>query len=149
MPIYKFQCPECDRVADGLYFTIDKLPKNVTCVCGGDMAQSFDGHKVNAHKYVARHNSMYGKYHHGFGEVVHSYDHKQALLREHGLSESSDSVKGSKSWRDQVPTTAQANTYDKAIELSQEEVNRLMSGGDMSSDQRAKIEHQLKERQIK
>jgi hypothetical protein len=41
-------------------------------------------------------SAMYGQYHAGFDTVVTSYGHKQQLLRETGLVESSDAHKGSK-----------------------------------------------------
>lgn len=40
---------------------------------------------------------MYGKFHAGFGQVVESYSHKQELLKKYNVSESADSVGGSRS----------------------------------------------------
>jgi hypothetical protein len=42
------------------------------------------------------HSGMYGKFHAGFGEVVESYSHKQELLKKYNVTESADSVGGSR-----------------------------------------------------
>jgi hypothetical protein len=42
------------------------------------------------------HSGMYGKFHAGFGQVVESYSHKQELLKKYNVTESADSVGGSR-----------------------------------------------------
>ena len=66
---------------------------------------------------------MYGKeYHHGFGCVVESYEHKQQLLKEYDVSEAADPVNGSRSWRDQAQNKQSKNPDTAgAIEMTQEQ----------------------------
>ena len=51
----------------------------------------------------ATHSSRYGKYEPAFGEFVTSYSHKQELLKKYNVEESSDSVGGSRCYRDLLP----------------------------------------------
>ena len=71
---------------------------------------------------------MYGKFHAGFGEVVTSYEHKQELLKKYDVSEAADTVKGSRSWRDQMPENKQSKTVNPAIDLTPDEAHQMMAG---------------------
>lgn len=81
----------------------------------------------NNHLNTHRHNKMYGKeYHHGFGTVVKSYEHKQELLKEYGLEEAADPVNGSRSWRDVTPPVQTQKGTERGIEMDEEGLKEFM-----------------------
>lgn len=107
MAYFDFACRECDHVEEDLWFTLDGRPTTIDCPeCSGPMR-----HDLGRYRGIDLTNpAMYGKYHAGFDTVVTSYGHKQQLLRESGLTESSDATKGSKCY---VPGDYSESNPDK------------------------------------
>ena len=131
MPRHDYQCESCDAVEQDVITR--HLPESLPCDCGGAMRRTFENFNFNGHLGNERHNKMYGKFHAGFGEVVHSYEHKQELLQKYDVSEAADPVGGSRSWRDQTPENKQSKEFTPAIDLSPDEAQQMMSGNTSAS----------------
>ena len=130
MPRHDYRCETCSAMEYDVFHAPDDLPDSIDCPCGGNMSRFYGCFNFNDHwSGQSSHGKgrMYGKYHYGFGCVVESYAHKQRLLRQYDVSEAADPVGGSRSWRDQTEV-AQTKSYDKAIELSREDVVALERG---------------------
>ena len=130
MPRHDYRCETCGAMEYDVFHAPNALPDSLDCSCGGNMSRYYGAFNFNDHwggQAAHGENSMYGKYHYGFGCVVESYAHKQQLLRQYDVSEAADPVGGSRSWRDQTEDP-QTKTYDKAIELTKEEVVALERG---------------------
>ena len=124
MPRHDWKCSSCGAVSEDLVHSVSEIPDHVECSCGKPMQIYYgDGFSFNNHWSDNRHNRMYGKeYHHGFGCVVESYEHKQQLLKEYEVSEAADPVNGSRSWRDQAQNKQSKNPDTAgAIEMTQEQ----------------------------
>ena len=126
MPRHDYQCESCDAVKQDVITR--HLPESLPCECGAAMYRTVTNFHFNGHLGNDRHNRMYGKFHAGFGEVVHSYEHKQELLKKYDVSEAADTVKGSRSWRDQMPENKQSKTVNPAIDLTPDEAHQMMAG---------------------
>ena len=125
MPCNDYFCGDCGAEVKNILTRLNRPPE-VSCSCGGKLQVNFGSIRINAHWDQQAHhgkNSMYGKYHHGFDTVVRDYEHKQELLRENDVSEAADPVKGSRSWRDQMPSDRQTvdPNVSGAIEMTQEQ----------------------------
>lgn len=95
MPIYDFVCPH-DHIEHDVWLSHSKHQHGRTCPeCGQPQVQWYHGKRNGIH---LSHSGMYGKFNPGLGEVVHSYGHKQALLKKYDLVESSDRTGGSRSY---------------------------------------------------
>jgi|TARA_R100001594_G_scaffold58629_1_gene92696 hypothetical protein len=94
MLFHDFECKTCGKRQEDVGFSSHtKVQRRIPCkACDGEANMVFS--KSNA--LHQNHSSMYGKYHAGFGCVVESYSHKQQLLREYNVVESSDAVGGSR-----------------------------------------------------
>jgi hypothetical protein len=74
---YDVQCPECRQSLVKQHYGTDR---NFINTQNGEMYGT----------------SHHGKYHPGLGEMVTSYDHKNRLLKEQGVREAADPIKGSR-----------------------------------------------------
>jgi DNA-directed RNA polymerase subunit RPC12/RpoP len=95
MILHDYECQACGGFYEDVWFhkSADVL-KAIRCDdCGEDAPMVF--RVTNGIHYD--HSGMYGKYHAGFGCVVESYSHKQKLLKQYNVVESSDPVGGSRS----------------------------------------------------
>lgn len=154
MPLHDYICDDCGKISANIVIQ-SKHPRSVTCVCGCEMhihygRINFNGHTPQAQSSTQRHNSMYGKYHHGFGQVVRDYDHKKQLLKEYDVSEAADPVGGSRSWRDQVPSNGINQTgqgLPGAVELSETEAKSMMAGAEPAGDLREKLQRSIQKGQ--
>ena len=142
MPCYDFRCRTCDKLNESIYFSIKDLPRQIPCPCGGHMEQYYDGRRINPHLSSNYHNGMYGTYHHGFGCIVRNYAHKQELLKKYNVSEAADSVKGSKSWRDQVDLGRQKNKGLETNAFIIDDVDAF-NKGHLTDEQQAKVQRTL------
>lgn len=122
MPTYDFLCQSCKKIDADVFYRVADLPERVKCQkCSGEMRQTY----LERMGQINPKGSMYGRYHIGFGEVVESYSHKQALLKKYDVTESSDPVNGSRSWRDQVKMMPEASK-EKAQFLTDAEVKEML-----------------------
>jgi len=94
MIFHDFECDTCGRFHEDVTFVNHKaITRTMACEgCGKKATMRFKRNNLIHHD----HSGMYGRYHHGFGEVVRSYSHKQELLKKYNVVESSDSVGGSR-----------------------------------------------------
>jgi hypothetical protein len=99
-----FRCQKCDFLIEDEYFKVDRsedVPGHITCTeCGGLAEQIKSGQRNFIHP---SHSGMYGKPQPAFGNIVmEDYGHKQALLKEFGVQEANDAIKGSKKRSDEA-----------------------------------------------
>ena len=93
---WDFRCTQCDTVVEH-WSTHAARPAVLPCSqCAGRMKYDMSGYRGGIDQTNPR--MGYGRYHLGFDTVVTSYGHKQQLLRETGMVESSDPTKGSRNY---------------------------------------------------
>lgn len=94
MVLHDYECEKCNhRQIDVPSATHAQIQRIIPCnQCDGTARMIF----VTSNFIHNSHSSMYGKFHAGFGQVVESYSHKQELLKKYNVTESADSVGGSR-----------------------------------------------------
>ena len=94
MVFHDYECEKCGhRQVDVPTATHAQIQRIIPCnQCDGTARMIF----VTSNFIHNSHSGMYGKFHAGFGQVVESYSHKQELLKKYNVTESADSVGGSR-----------------------------------------------------
>jgi len=94
-----YQCSSCEFTDVDVYFSSrdDVTPTRPCSSCGEESERMIAGTRRNF--IHPTHSSMYGKFEPGLGCVVESYGHKQRLMREFDVQESSDTTKGSRNYQ--------------------------------------------------
>ena len=94
MVLHDYECKECGhRQIDVPSASHAQIQRIIPCSeCDGTARMIF----VTSNFIHNSHSGMYGKFHAGFGQVVESYSHKQELLKKYNVTESADSVGGSR-----------------------------------------------------
>ena len=94
MVFHDYECEKCGhRQVDVPTATHAQIQRIIPCSeCDGTARMIF----VTSNFIHNSHSGMYGKFHAGFGQVVESYSHKQELLKKYNVTESADSVGGSR-----------------------------------------------------
>ena len=94
MVLHDYECEKCNhRQIDVPSASHAQIQRIISCnQCDGTARMIF----VTSNFIHNSHSSMYGKFHAGFGQVVESYSHKQELLKKYNVTESADSVGGSR-----------------------------------------------------
>ena len=94
MVFHDYECTECGhRQIDVPSASHAQIQRIIPCnQCDGTARMIF----VTSNFIHNSHSGMYGKFHAGFGEVVESYSHKRELLKRYNVTESADSVGGSR-----------------------------------------------------
>ena len=97
-----YKCSTCGFAEVDVYFSLrSEVTPDRPCKCGQKADRVFAHAKQNF--IHSTHSSMYGKYEPGLGQVVESYGHKQHLMREMGVQESSDPTGGSRCYQKTDP----------------------------------------------
>jgi len=98
-----YKCSTCGFVEVDVYFSLrsEVTPCRPCVECGSEANRVFAHPKQNF--IHATHSSMYGKFEPGLGVVVESYGHKQRLMRELDVQESSDTTGGSRCYQKTDP----------------------------------------------
>ena len=98
-----FKCDNCEHVWEKMFRTRAQMVRKLDCPkCG--LHAGFRLYNSRQNHIHPDHSSQYGKFQPSFGEVVRDYNHKKQLLRKYDVTEASDPVRGSRSFRDNAPT---------------------------------------------
>lgn len=98
-----FKCDNCDNVWEKMFRARKEMVRKLDCPkCG--LHSGYRMYNTRQNHIHLTHSSQYGKFQPAFGEVVRDYAHKQELLRKYDVTEASDTVRGSRSFRDNMPT---------------------------------------------
>ncbi len=93
-----YACGKCGELTMDVFFhTYASVTATHPCQCGAEAEKIISPKQNHIHP---DHSGMYGKYHAGLDCVVKDYAHKQRLMREQGVMEGADPVKGSRNhWK--------------------------------------------------
>lgn len=98
-----FKCDNCAHVWEKMFRSRAKMVRKLQCPqC--KLHAGFRLYNSRQNHIHPDHSSQYGKFQPAFGQVVKDYAHKRKLLKEFDVSEASDPVRGSRSFRDNMPT---------------------------------------------
>ena len=94
-----YACSQCNEQMFDVFFpSYDAVTATHPCPCGAKADRVLVASRGN--HIHATHSSMYGKYHAGLDCVITDYAHKQRVMREQGVMEGADPVKGSRNhWK--------------------------------------------------
>lgn len=93
-----YSCAACGTLMTDVFFhRASDVTATHPCECGGTADKIISQRHNHIH---ATHSGMYGKYHEGLGCVIEDYSHKKRVMRELGVMEGADPVKGSRNhWK--------------------------------------------------
>ena len=125
-------CPKCGTKHNDQIFDGERIPSAIECKKCRSSGLGWATRKTNG--IHTTHSSLYGRYEPGLGCVVDSYGHKQKLMRDMGVMEASDPVKGSRCHqKEEPPKMSQNNSTwmnESDLAKAQQEATDRASRGD-------------------
>ena len=96
MPTYDFECLDCSHTERDLWFSWRNVPKMKRCpACGKKRSRQIFDEPRKAQIHL-NNPALYGYYHPQMGCVIEDYGHKRRLMKENGMYEGSDPVRGNR-----------------------------------------------------